>query len=353
VTVTFQNQMAGWDWPVLTLYENKLTGGTSPTVTRSTTTSGVGANPASIANVFTQTGADTTTRVRSTTELANTTTFRAFVRVTDSSGLTGAWDYSQFSTAYTAFSVPTVTVGSQGGLAGNRISISATTGTGLPVAARFAVQYQDPGSSVWYNVRNGDALVPDGSGKASVVDNEAPFGVARTYRAVTYVYDSTADLWQQSAWSGSVSAALTPQTMWALTNPFDSNQGLVARVQSFETVASVVVGKFFAAGRADPIVMSDGPPKYPGIELNLWSLSSTERAELEALCNADTVLLLRNFYGECFYIRLDNEFRRTYLRSSPLRSESTPLRDAKSIRVTTQAVKRPVAGPTSGPLVEV
>jgi hypothetical protein len=141
--------------------------------------------------------------------------------------------------------------------------------------------------------------------------------------------------------------------MWALTNPFDSNQGLVARVQSFETVASVVVGKFFAAGRADPIVMSDGPPKYPGIELNLWSLSSTERIELEALCNADTVLLLRNFYGECFYIRLDNEFRRTYLRSSPLRSESTPLRDAKSIRVTTQAVKRPVAGPTSGPLVEV
>lgn len=527
VTVTFQNQMAGWGWPLLALYQNAMTGGSSPTVTRTMTTAGVGVDPAAVANVFSQSGPDSSTRVRSTNDLANSTTFRAFVRATDSSGLVGAWDYSQFSTAYTALSIPTLVVGSLDGLAGQQIGVSATTGTGLPAAARVGVQYADivdgsmnlldpadsdveasisgwsaefncavaqssavggysgsqalrltssgagdmgarsqaskqvpvipgnsysaaayvysaaaqrncailvfwknaaggsisnvssiaapstvgawarvagngyvapagavwadiqlrvnatagagevhyydavqfvtgpvapasflPGtgpllqSSVWKNVRGGDALDPDASGNAVVVDYEAPFGVQRIYRATTWVYDSTSDLWQQSAWSSLAPGTLTPQTSWSLTNPFNSSQAMIIRLQSFETVAPVVVGKFFPVKRTDPIMMSDGAPKLPTIELNIWALSPAERAELEALCNADTTLLLRNFYGECFYIRLDSEFRRTYLRSSPQRNETTPLRDAKTIRVTTQAVKRPVAGPTSGPLVE-
>lgn len=527
VTVTFQNKMGGWNWPTLTLYQNNLTGGSSPTVTRTTTTSGVGANPAAISNVFVQEGSDSTSRVRSSVELANSTTYRAFVRATDSSGLTGDWDYSEFNTAFTAFSVPSLTLTTLGGLFGQKIDVAATTGTGLPAGSKFAVQFADivdgsvnlldpndsdvedsmtgwfsefncsavqssdvaysgtksikvtssaagdmgirsqasrqipvvpgnkysiaawifsaapprnctiiafwknaaggsisntaafntgsvPGGWVkvagdgytapagaaycdiqlrvlstaaagevhywdavmfvtgsksptnylagtgpmhqatfWKNVRNGDALLPNSGGTASVVDYEAPFGVQRLYRAATYTYDSTQDLWQQSTWSVLGAGTLTPQTLWTLTNPFDSGMGLIARLQEFETVQSVITSKDFAVGRADPIMMSDGPPKYPSIEMNFWSFTSSDRAALEALCNANATLLLRNYFGESYYVRLDNEFRRTYLRSAPLVTDTTPLHDAKSIKATTQAVKRPIAGPTSGPLAEV
>ena len=351
ISITFQNQMAGWDWPVLTLFNNSLTGGTTPTVTRSTTTNGVGVNPAAVANIWNTAGNDTTTRVRSTTELPNTTTFRAFVRSTDTAGMTGAWDYSQFATAYTALSTPTVTPAVLGGIAGIQLNVAAATGAGLPGTARFGVQFSDDTGTTWYNVRNGDALVPDGSGKANVVDIEAPFAKSRMYRAVTYVYDAVNDLWQQSPWSATANATLTG-TMWALTNPFNSAQALAIKLESFETVQKVMATKFFATNRADPIVLSDGPPKYPSIELNIWSFDATTRAEIELLCNANVTLQLRNFWGESWYIRMDDEFRRSYLRAAPLASESTPLRDAKTIKVTTQAVKRPVAGPTTGPLAE-
>ncbi len=353
VVVTFSGAaMAGWNWPLMSLYQNALTGGTTPTITRTMTTPGVGANPASIANVFSQLGTDTTVRVRSTAELANSTAFRAFVRGTDSSALVSDWDFSQFSTAFTALNAPTITVDVLGTLAGTRINVTAATGAGLPGTARFGVQFSDDGGVTWLNVRNGDALVPSGSGAASVVDYEAPHGIARAYRAVTYVYTSATDLWQQSAWSATVNGTLGPKTQWTLTNPNDPSQGLAVRLQSFETVAGVVASKFFAVTRDDPIVMSDGKPKYPAIELNLWSLTPADRAEIEAMCNANTTLQVRNYFGESWYVRLDQEFRRTYLRAGPSKGETTPLGDAKSIRVTTQAVKRPVAGPTTGPLAE-
>jgi hypothetical protein len=207
-------------------------------------------------------------------------------------------------------------------------------------------------ASIWKNVRNGDALAPNSGGTSSITDYEAPFGVQRLYRATTYVYDTASDHWQQSTWSLLYAGTLTPKTMWALTNPFDSSQGLVVRVQDFETVSTVTTSKLFAVNRDDPIVMTDGGLKYPTIDVNVWALTAAERAALDALCAENTTLLLRNFYGESWYIRLDNEFHRAYLQAVPLATESTPLRDAKTMKFNTQAVRRPSAGPTSGPLVE-
>lgn len=353
VSVTFQNQMAGWDWPVLTLYNNSLTGGTSPNVTRSTTTGGVGANPASIANVFSQLGTGVTNRVRSTAVLANSTTFRAFVRTTDSSGLVSPWDYSQFATAFTALNIPTVTPTVLGGLAGINLAVAAATGAGLPGTARFGVQFSDDGGTTWYNVRNGDALVPDGTGKASVVDSEAPFGVARSYRAATYTYDSAADLWQQADWSGTVTATLTPTSIWAFTNPFSTANQLVASIREFTTEAEVVSQMFQPVTRTDPVVLSDGAPKYPSVTIQLNALDAATVRKIDALANAGLTLLLRNPFGEVFYVRLMDKYTRDYLRAGPLPSESTPLRNAKVHTIQAQAVRRPQAGPTTGPLAEV
>lgn len=353
VTVTFQGQMAGWDWPPMTIYSNNFTGGVTPTIAISTTTPGVGANPAAISNVWSKLGTDLVTRVRDEVDLPNTTTYRAFVRVTDTSVKTSSWDFKQFATNFTPLSLPTVVASNVGGAQGVSLSVTAATGVGLPGTARFAVQYQDMGSATWYNVRNGDALVPNGSGQASVLDFEAPFGMVRTYRAVTYINDSASDSWQQSPWSASVNNTLLPQNIWVLQNPFNTTQATVVRVQEFEPVARTLSTTFTAVNRDDPIVLSDGKPKLPAIELKLWALSTTERNRIEALVNSAQVLCLRNPFGECFYIKVEGEFKKKLLRASPLKTETTSLRDARDISVQFQSVKRPQAGPLTGPLAEV
>lgn len=575
IVITFSGDaMAGWNWPPITLAQNAFTGGAAPTIAITTTTPGVGIDPAVAANVFSESAGsvaapDATNRVRPTTELANGTTFRAYARVTDSSGKVSGWTYKQFNIAITALNAPTVTPTVLGGLSGTSLAVAAATGAGLPAAARFATQYHDPtglpdgvvldgsvgsylttpdspdwtvsgvlrfvmrvkpvswatgvaqilathtgvsnfavqwyigvtgaqgfqvsadGTAVtsvgsgtmglvnntpywigveyntltgayafykasdqsttpalwsgwslilssttaavtmfesnaivrlgadsaggsrltgtvydfrwynngvlvanpdftasaspravlgattytdstgkvwsllgtakiaeaegtWLNVRNGDALAPINGGAAACTDYEAPFGVQRSYRAVTYVYDSAADAWQQSAWSATQTATLTPRNVWAFTNPFTPSQDILIKQQpEFKLVWPTVSQTFMPSNRDDPIVLSDGKPKLPSFHLDLWALNKATRQAIETLLASNVVLLVRTPWGHVLYCKVTGDFDQQFMLARPLSTELTSVRDANSSGIAMQTVKRPIAGPLTGPLVEV
>jgi len=346
--------MAGTDWPPIFISKNSFTGGSSPTIAITTTTNGSGGSfdPTTAASVFSASGTDSSTRVRSTVDLANSTTFRAYVRVTDTSGKQSTWSYSQFTTAYTVLNVPTVLPTPLGGPQGMFLRVSATTGAGLPGTARFAVQYQDAGSTVWYNVRNGSVLTPDGAGVATVADLDAPFNVARSYRAITYIYDAAADAWNGSGWSATASATNTGT--WALTNPADVSQMLVPRLKTELSFERPTVGTVYTpVNRLDPVVLTDGAPKLPSFTLGIWALDRATRVELETMAASNAVLLLRTPFGENYYCRLIGSWKADLMHLSPVSGETTLIRDAREISLPMQAVKRPKVGPTTGPLAEV
>lgn len=527
VTVTFQNQMAGWNWPQITLNQNAFTGGAGPTVAISTTTQGVGVDPSTAQSVYALDGSDNTNRVRPTMDLANGTTYRAFARVTDSSGLLSGWTYSQFNTAVTALNTPTVVAAPAGGVGGVILNVTAATGAGLPATARFAVQYMDmvdgtvnfidpvdsdfettaatwqlgfnssavqsaafayvgtksllvtssgagdygafqgtgsripivggntysfsayvlhgatarsdrltifwedsagaaitnvagpnfvgavgawtrvvydgvvapanaaqvriqlrtlsaaaagetsywdavqivSGSSspagyltptgpmqkstLWKNVRGADAIVPSSTGTGQGIDYEAPFNVQRLYRAVNYVYDSAADSWNSTP--GLITGVTNfCKEGWVFMNIYSPTTAIIPRVQAdLEWSRPTMGDSFTPVNRQDPIVITDGAPKLPSGTLKIWGFDRVSRQQVEAIANSGATLLLRTPFGESFYARVVDSWKSKYMLLSPTKQETTNIRDARDMTIPLQSIKRPKAGPTTGPLVEV
>jgi hypothetical protein len=241
----------------------------------------------------------------------------------------------------------------QGGVGGVSLLVHATVGGGLPGTARFGVQYHDSDwdGSTWLLVRNGDTLVPNGSGDATVVDYEARFGVMRSYRAITYVYDTLTDDWRATT-GATVTATMTPQNVWVLSNPASVADARVVKVREFKTSAPILGQTFAPIGRNDPIVLTDGGPKFPSFPLKLWALDKATRNFVETVMASGAVLLLRDPFGNGWYFKAVNTFDKDLMRATATATESTPIRDANEVEATAQTVKRPNAGPTSGPLME-
>lgn len=348
VTVTFTGRMAGWNWPQMTA-SNTFTGGSSPAIAITTTTPGVGIDPATAIAVFETTWTDRVLRsVQVDEDLANDT-YRAFARVTDSSGLVSSWVYRQWTENVTPLDAPTVVVTSLDGLDG--ISIDIAVGSPPVTNGRFALQYQDADSDTWEFVRDGYGIVPDGSNEATLVDYEARFGVERTYRAKHYVYDADGDIWVGSAWSATDADTLGPRDIWTLTNPFDSDAGGIVDVNpDFSLDRSIVGGAFQPDGRDDPIVLIDGKPKTPVGSLRLWELSTSMRVELDELFEAQVPVLLRDPFGRAFYIMAIGSVKQSFVHASPTAGEVTSVRDAHELSASVQGVRRPSAAPLTGPL---
>lgn len=352
VSITFQAKMAGWNWPQVTV-QSSLTG-TAPVITPSTTTAGVGIDPAVATASFRTSGTDMQTfRVRPNVDLVNDT-YRAFVRVTDSGGLVSGWRYSEFVVNVTALNTPTITPTVLGGVSGISLLVHATTGAGLPAGSKFLVQYHDSDwdGTTWLNVRGCDALVPNGSGDATGVDLDARFGVLRSYRAITYLYDSTTDSFRGSAWSSTVTATLTPRNIWTLSRTTTTDVTVVSVRPDLEPEWTVNGASFTAQGRKYPIVLTDGVPKAPTFDLEINALTNAVRTTVTAMLQAGEPLLLRSPFGDEWYIKVFPKWSRKFLRATPLVSELTSIRDAAILKASVVSVKRPRVGPTAGPLIE-
>lgn len=274
--------------------------------------------------------------------------YRAYVQATDTSDLASGWEYQEWEQNIAAPATPTiVATAAVDPLDGISLALHVST-VGLDPDARFAVQVSEDGGATWDLVRDGYDITPDGSGDATLVDLEAPFGPTRTYRALVYIYDPAADSWTAGTWSTSDSAALPAADIWALTIPTDPLLGgAISPSSMFVPHAATVAATFLGAGRRDPIVQSDGAPKLPSGQLSMWALDAVEKTDLEELIDADLTMLLRDPLGNARYIRRVGEVVTTTVPTSNATQETHDL----SLAV--QQVRRPDAGPPSGPLAEL
>lgn len=314
---------------------------------------GGGFNADTSTAVLTVTGTGALTRVQVTLDLSNAT-YWAYVKATDSSGLSSGWAFSSFTISVTALSVPTVTPTVLGGTSGISLVIHATTGTGLPGTARFGVQFHDSDwdGVTWLNVRNGDALVPDGSGNATVVDIGSRFGILRSYRAITYIYDATTDVWRAGGFSSTQTATLTPRNIIVMTRVSDGSQMPVKLNTGFTLDRAPRVGVFSPMNRDFPVVQTDGNLKAPTFTLDLWILDGFTRGIIESMLGGGEVCYLRDNIGRGFYFKVIDNLTEEWLLGAPPVSALSSTRDLHELKVKCQTVKRPRAGPVQGPLVE-
>lgn len=235
-------------------------------------------------------------------------TWRAYVQVTDTSGLSSAWVNSQWIEGVTPPPTPTVTP-TPGATALDGISVLVHA-TSPPGGTLFGLQYQDDASDPWRWVRgrvagvtsDGSALIPNGSGNATIVDDEVSFGVVRTYRAISYTGSGTNLI--VSAFSNPATAVQADTTKWILSNPADYSQGGVIHVQpnTFKLARPIVGSAFQPVGRQNAIVMTDGGPKGAIGDLKLTAPLLADYDMIADMIEAGTPLLLRDPYGRGFYI---------------------------------------------------
>lgn len=357
VAITFTAALGSSNVEQMTVASSALTGGTTPAVAVTTTTAGVGVDPGAVTAVWETSGTNRTIRqAQIGIELPNAT-YRAYVRAKDSSGLWSEWRWQQFVQNHTPPATPTVTPSASGTSA--VFLTLAVNPSGLSALARFAVQYRDSDdvAGVWHWVRNGFDIDPDGSGNASLVDREPRFGIQRSYRALTYIYDSTTDAWSASAWSTTANFTVAGDGgSWVLTVAGDTagTWDTTIKVQTdLEYKRESRAGVFFPAGRPDPVVVSDGSPMLPSFSLGIWALDKTTRKRVESILDLDSTLLLRDPFGDEMFFRVVGDITMSRLHAAPFAGETTKVRDAMEITVPCRTTARPISGMTVGPLAEV
>jgi hypothetical protein len=273
-------------------------------------------------------------------------TWRAYVRSSDTSGLFSLWNYIEWIQNTTPPETPVlVAVAGATALDGNTLTATAT---GIEPSALIGFQYRDGVDDSWKWVRDGSG-VETSSDVAVLVDREARFGVTRTYRAFSYLDNVTSIL--GSEFSNEDDATIT-DLKWILSNPTDETQIMrVSMTPEYSYTRLKVSAEFDAVGRLDPIVVSDGALKTRRQVLNVRTLSRAVFDELEEMLEADAVLLLRNPFGEAVFVALVTpgvDF--ALIRAQPTDDEDTAIRHAHEIAIPVAEVRRPQAGPASGPL---
>ena len=305
-----------------------------------------GFDPATSPATLRASGTDPLTRnYVPTLDLPNAT-YRAYVRATDTSGLTSTWANKQWVQNVTRPTTPTVTPSLTGSPV-QSVSLLINRGT-LITNEKVGVQYQDADDATWRWVAGGWDLTPDGSGNATVIDYGAGFGVQRTYRAIHYVYDASTDTWNASDWSSTANATLT-QRKWVLSTADASDLLEVSVTPDFSPQRNVEAGVFVAVGRKNPIVVRDGVPHGMSSRFSVWALNNATRVALEALFEKE-FLLLRDPFGHRYYVMFVEQQTQEPMRAKPTISEVTPLRDANMFTGTVQQIDRPKTGPLVGPL---
>lgn len=184
--------------------------------------------------------------------LANGTTYRAYVRTAQfvsGSPHWSTWAFSQFSTSWTNPTIQAISATPDATLGRHRLVVDRNTGT--PNWTRLFVERSIDSGVTWVPVRGLTAgILPPGNQWIGY-DYEAPNGVACTYRARSDAGTLT------GPWLSSSPATWSSSDIWVkdVRNPARSRKVVVSRMpeQTFDIVQQV----FRAAGRVDPVVVSD------------------------------------------------------------------------------------------------
>lgn len=234
----------------------------------------------------TWTSGDTAGSNTSTTSgtLANSTTYRAYVRTAQTiNGQShwSEWAYSSFSTSFTTPDITSVTVTADSTNARHRIVVSRNTGT--PLWITLDVERSDDSGTTWAAVRGATGVAPAGDQWIGY-DYEGTNGVAAIYRA------RGATTLVTGPWATSTGATWSSTSHWLkdLLTPGNSMEIEVSGLP--QRVWPIVQGVHRPVGRPDPVVTSDVRQMHTAsVEFEVYT--ATEADELRTLLAGDTLLL--------------------------------------------------------------
>lgn len=252
-----------------------------------------------------------------------TGTFRLYARV--QRGLErdlgwGEWGYLEFVMDVEPAAAPTIVATTDG----QEVEIDVT-----PIAVTMhddpliTIDRSSDAGATWTRVRGATDL-PGAYGVATtVIDNEAPRGLALTYRAK--VKDSTGAAVFESAWSTDAADAIVGSgwNLRSATSPELNIYGLnVVGHPTRKRKDDVAV--LYPKGRTRPVVVSSGSFGYAGT-LEVRAQSAADIAALEALLVLEEPLYLEDGFGSATWIRI-NEPEHTLLGTAakPRRRYSLP-----------------------------
>lgn len=262
--------------------------------------------------------------------LANTLAYRQFVQVTQTGGQQSKWDHADFTLTLVTPEIPSLSAipstYPRSGMPGVLLTISGHD-VGAPwtnLNTIFTVQYSDDGI-VWQNVRYGDALTPDSSDQALIMDVEGALGSVRSYRARatgTAGINTVSSDWTPTASSSptEITDATIPATVigtvgtvtevaggavavagaagqaakYAWTaDPLDPGTALQLAIRNDDPgAADITQDVTFTLGATAPVISSDVRQVYVGTTTWL-ALNTAQRTAFEVLLSSGRTLMLR------------------------------------------------------------
>ena len=264
----------------------------------------VGFNPDTATPLFEAEIMGEATSVICTTRLANTGTYRAYVKVAHrlSNGTTlwGVWDFNDFTTNYTAPAAPTLA-----GSAHNERVMLVLTPPNTPWTPDidfFLIERSLDNGVTWNAFRYGTAALstglPDNTTPQTLYDYEVPYYDTVQYRAFSVSTDLGFDL--LSLASATVSVSISQQAVWikdpvdaTLNTAFPIEEGWLSKTKSRRRTFHEPLG------RTKPIV-TRGTINADSFSITLLVVGETKWDRLMALLNNQRTLYVQTPKGSWY-----------------------------------------------------
>jgi hypothetical protein len=238
--------------------------------------------------------------------LADSTSFRAYVQVTETGGELSAWGFIAFTTSYLQPATPTLTAttGTDGTTGAPIVTLVVTGNDGGSTAAYVGmtvaeIQFSDDGGATWTDVRGGSSLTLPSSGQsATVIDWEAIPSTTRSYRAYVQVASPAVE-----SLASTTATATVTTSQWWLVDPLNTSASFSPEVSAHTTSIMEQSTSHGQMGQKYPVVLSSVVGGTDG-SITVESHSAAEWAALQALVTSQHVLWLTSPFGEAWYVRL-------------------------------------------------
>lgn len=244
--------------------------------------------------------------------------WRLYVRAKDTAGQWSAWDDHAWTQDVPQPAAPTgLTAIPDQARFTVALSVSVTAG-GSADLVRF--EASDDGALTWAPVPGADAVPLVAT--TTAVDRVIPLGVERRYRAVAYATDPAV-----ASPPSNIATAIVTERRHVLTAVDDPTLGgRIKVVGSVRWARPATAGVFQGLGDEYPTVVSDGRPKARRTTLQVRTEDAAAWSRIQALVEADSVLLHRDPFGEVMYCRVVGDWAREQIWAGANPGESTPLR---------------------------
>jgi hypothetical protein len=233
--------------------------------------------------------------------------YRAYVRVAktvNGSPFWSAYAYSDFTIAPASIpTVPTLAASWSASLSKASFTITGASPTGF-ASQYFQVQRSDDSGVTYSNIRNGSAIVPNGSFVGTAEDYEAPRGSTVFYRARA-VGVTAGSVEIPSAWGTVQQVLITNDSTWWFKAIANSayNTGSVRVLKQIDVTVEEPNTVFRPLGATRPIVVA-GPLQGEDGSYSILTVTNAEYTALSPIINYQGTLLVQDPFGNQKYIRI-------------------------------------------------